>query len=147
MHFQHLHLDKLLSLGGRWKEGRRGEKNKGEMDDRRQKVEDGETSKRRSFYGSWGEMRKKVSLHQTQELPLLQTVPAQRLHETRYLTLNWCPTVPVGESGCVCLHVLYSSQLGHSFCTLRCLLLPQPWSWTPQAHPSGKDTYKTKPFW
>lgn len=93
---------------------KRGKKYKGKMDDRRQKVEEGETSKRRSFSGSWEEMRKKVSLHQTQELPLLQTVPAQRLDETRYLTLNWSPTALLGESGgvcvCVCLHVFM--QLG-----------------------------------
>lgn len=57
-------------------------------------------------------MRKKVSLHQTQEFPLLQTVPAQRLHETRYLTLNWSPTVLLGERGCVCLHVFMQLVLG-----------------------------------
>lgn len=50
-------------------------------------------------------MRKKVSLHQTHELPLLQTVPAQRLDETRYLTLNWSPTALLGVWMCVCLHV------------------------------------------
>lgn len=67
------------------------------MDDRRQKVEEGDTSKRKSFSGNRGEMRKKVSLHQTQELPLLQTAAAQRLDETRYLTLNWSPTALLGE--------------------------------------------------
>ena len=59
----------------------------------------GETSKMRSFSGSCGEMRKKVSLHQTRELPLLQTVPAQRWDETRYPTLNWSPSAPLGECG------------------------------------------------
>lgn len=75
------------------------------MDDRRQKVEEGDASKGKSFSGNWGEMRKKVSLHQTQELPLLQTVPAQRLDETRCLTLNWSPTTLLGDCGCGCLHV------------------------------------------
>lgn len=60
-------------------------------------------------------MRKKVSLHQTQELPLLQTVPAQRLDETRYLTLNWSPTALLGESGGVCVCVFAC------FYAVRCL--------------------------
>lgn len=117
IYFHHRHLDRILSLGGRWeKKGRGGKKiNKGKMDDRRQKVEEGDTSKWRSFCGSWGEMRKKVSLHQTHELPLLQTVPAQGLDETRYLTLNWSPTALLGECGCVCVCVcmfLCSKVLG-----------------------------------
>lgn len=53
-------------------------------------------------------MRKKVSLHQTHELPLLQTVPAQRLDETRYPTLNWSPTTLLGESGCIfCIYAAW----------------------------------------
>lgn len=47
MHFHHLHLDRILSLGVRWKEGWGG--NEGKMDDRRQKLEEGDTSKRRGF--------------------------------------------------------------------------------------------------
>lgn len=103
MHF-HLHLDRMLSLGGRWKEGRKKIKERW-MTGGREWRREGSTSKRRSFSGSWGEMRKKVSLHQTHELPLLQTVPAQRRHETRYLTLNWSPTALLGECGCVCVCV------------------------------------------
>lgn len=34
-------------------------KNNGKIDDRRQKVEEGDTSKRKSFSGNRGEMRKK----------------------------------------------------------------------------------------
>jgi len=65
-------------------------------------------------------MRKKASLHQTHELPRLQTAPARRLHETRHLALSWSPTVPPGASVDVCLHVFKcSSVLGQEVGTLR----------------------------
>lgn len=75
-------------------------------------MEEEDTSKRRSFHGSRGEMRKKVSLHQTHELPLLQTVPAQRLDETRHLPLNWSPTALLAESECGCVFASFYMQLG-----------------------------------
>ena len=46
MHFNHLHLDRILPFG---RERERKKINKGKMDDRRQNVEEGDTSKRRSF--------------------------------------------------------------------------------------------------
>lgn len=79
-----------------WKGG--GGKNKGKTVDRRQKVEEGEASKSRRSCGSWRKMRKKVSLHQTHQLPLLQRVPAQKLDETRHLTLNPGPTALLAQS-------------------------------------------------
>lgn len=78
-------------------EGGRG-KNKGKTVDRRQKVEEGEASKSRRSCGSWRKMRKKVSRHQTHQLPLLQRVPAQKLDETRHLTLNPGPTALLAQS-------------------------------------------------
>lgn len=51
--------------------------------------------------GSWRQMRKKVSLHQTHQLPLLQRVRAQKLDETRRLTLNTGPTALLAQSECV----------------------------------------------
>lgn len=68
-----------------------------------------DTSKWRSFSGSCREMRKKVSLHQTQELPLLQTAPAQRRDETRYLILNWSPTALLGERECVSIFAFFNA--------------------------------------
>lgn len=86
-------LDRILILGGGG--------DKGEACDRRQEVEEEEASKDRRFCGSWRQMRKKVSLHQTHQLPLLQRVPAQKLDETRHLTLNTGPTALLAHSECV----------------------------------------------
>lgn len=88
-----------------WEGG--GGKNKGKAVDRRQKVEEGEASKSRRSCGSWRKMRKKVSLHQTHQLPLLQRVPAQKLDETRHLTLNPGPTALLAVR--TCLHVIWIS--------------------------------------
>lgn len=92
MLFHYHHMDRILIFGG-W----RGKK-KGKTVDRRQKVEEEEASKSRRSCGSWRKMRKKVSLHQTHQLPLLQRVPAQKLDETRHLTLNPGPTALLAQS-------------------------------------------------
>lgn len=65
-------------------------------------MEEGDTSKRRSFSGSCGEMTNKVSLHQTHEL---QTVPAQRPDETIPFTKleSDCAAGRVWMCVCMCL--------------------------------------------
>lgn len=53
-------------------------------------------------------MRKKVSFHQTHQLPLLQRVPAQKLDETRHLRLNLGPTALLAQAEDVCFESLSS---------------------------------------
>lgn len=73
MHFHQLHLDGILSSGGKIERRRQKKKNEGEMDDRRQRKWRRETHQRGEVcVEAEGKMRKKVSLHQTEELPLLQ---------------------------------------------------------------------------
>lgn len=111
-------------------EGSEG-KNEGEAVDRRQKVEEEEASKSRRSCGSWRKMRKAVSLHQTHQLPLLQRGPAQKLDETRHLTLNTGPTALLAQSVlCVFWISFFSLVFGqkfwdkHSISLLQCMFWP-----------------------